>query len=134
MIQCIMSACFCALERRRSASLRAARPRASRCSLTALPLRARSASALSHTNTSSLRPLVAGNFVTPLALLQLQTTGGGGGAWRLEHPAFAALERALDFGWTYNEYATFSVAAVVVLWGVLTPILRSRACHKAKVA
>ena len=83
----------------------------------------------------------AGNFICPLTLLRLQmagTAGGGAGrsaAWRLEHPAFDALERVLDFGWTWDNYATFSVCAVCVLWGVLTPILRMRPCHsKAKAA
>ena len=84
----------------------------------------------------------AGNFVCPLALLRLQVTGGGGGrgggggeaAWRLEHAAFGALERALDFGFGWDEYWKFAFGAVVVLWGVFTPILRMRSVHKSKEA
>ena len=55
-------------------------------------------------------------------------------AWRLEHAAFGALERALDFGFGWDEYWKFAFGAVVVLWGVFTPILRMRSVHKSKEA
>ena len=73
----------------------------------------------------------AGNFICPLALLRLQLSGGADGAWCLEHAAFGALERALDFGWGWDEFVKFAFGGVFVLWGVLTPLLRARGVHKA---
>jgi len=77
----------------------------------------------------------AGNFICPLTLLRLQTSGGMDGAWQVEHALFDALERGLQIsGWDWNTYVMFAAGAVVVLWGVLTPILRSRPVHKAHAA